>query len=77
MVDKQESILQSIQTRSTTQSLIDPGFDAVDFYMNEQKEEEAAAAAAAIEAARLVTERKGMTVWLAAAAIEKEKNRRK
>ena len=37
MVDKQASILQSIQTRTTTQSLVDSGFDNVTFYVNEQK----------------------------------------
>ena len=37
MVDKQASILQSIQTRTTTRLLVDPGFDNVPFYVNEQK----------------------------------------
>ena len=37
MVDKQALILQSIQTRTTTRSLADSGFDSVTFYVNEQK----------------------------------------
>ena len=37
MVGKQVSILQSIQTRTTTRSLVNPGCDNVTFYMNEKK----------------------------------------
>mmetsp|Transcript_48320 Transcript_48320/g.52232 ORF Transcript_48320/g.52232 Transcript_48320/m.52232 type:complete len:247 (-) Transcript_48320:203-943(-) len=37
MVNKQASILQSIQTRTTTRSLVNLAFDNVTFYVNEQK----------------------------------------
>ena len=37
MVDKQESILQSIQTRTRTRSLADTRFDNVTFYVTAQK----------------------------------------